>query len=246
MDTRRILVADASTEFCGALSDILGGVYDLRLCHDGIQAQTLLGSFAPDVLVLDLALPRLDGIAVMKTAISMPKRPAILVTARFLSAYVERTMDTLGVDYVMMKPCDMQAIADHVHDMANLQGTPVLPCPSPAASVANMLLNLNIPAKRRGFRCLEVAIELYEQDPGQSVTKVLYPEIAKRVGGNKVGVERAIRAAVHTAWARRDERMWRMYFPVGGEGMVPRPTNRSFIAALAERIRRQGSGRKQA
>ena len=85
MDTRKILVADASLEFCGALSDALGGAYELRICHDGLQTQSLLETFQPDVLVLDLTLPQLDGIAVLKMAVSAFHRPSILVTDKRFS-----------------------------------------------------------------------------------------------------------------------------------------------------------------
>lgn len=246
MDTRKILVADASLEFCGALSDLLGGAYELRICHDGLEAQSLLESFQPDVLILDLTLPQVDGIAVLKMAVSSIHRPAALVTARFLSPYIERSVEALGVDYLMAKPCDARAVADHVHDMANRGGNLSILRPDRTVTVATMLLNLNISTKRKGFRCLETAISLYEKHPGQSVTKVLYPEVAKQLGCSKDSVERAIRAAIHTAWTRRDEKIWRLYFPTGREGIVSRPTNTAFIATLVECMKRQCRDQMQA
>lgn len=239
MDTRKILVADASLEFCGALSDALGGAYELRICHDGLQTQSLLETFQPDVLVLDLTLPQLDGIAVLKMAVSAFHRPSILVTARFLSPYIERAVEALCVDYLMVKPCDIRAVADHIHDLAGRNGEVLFTRPDPAVTVANMLLNLNISTKRKGFRYLEEAIAMYEKEPGQSVTKVLYPAVAKQVGGSKDSVERAIRAAIHAAWGRRDEKIWRLYFTPARDGAVPRPTNTAFIATLVECLKRQ-------
>ena len=246
MDTRKILIADPSPEFCGALSDLLGGAYELRICHDGIRAQSLLESFQPDVLVLDLTLSGLDGVAVLKTAVSAPKRPATLVTTRFLSSYVEKIVETLGIDYLVLKPCDARAVTEHVHDLAGQGGRASFVAYDPEVTMANMLLNLNVPTKRKGFRCLEEALALYEQDPDQSVTKVLYPEVAKRVGGSKTSVERAIRGVIHSAWAHRDEKVWRLYFQPTRDGTVPRPTNRAFIATLVECLKRNNRNRMQA
>lgn len=244
MEIRRLLVADASAEFCDALAAVLGGTYELRICHDGLKAKTLLDSFQPDLLVLDLTLPGLDGIAVLRAAAAAPCRPSILVTTRFLSSYIESAVEALGVDYLMMKPCDLRALADHIHSLSDC-GTRVFVPAGPEVSVTNMLLALNVSTKRRGYRYLETAVTLFEQDPGQSVTKSLYPAVAKLCGCSRASVERAIRAAVHCAWERRDEKVWRLYFRPCRDGSVPRPTNTEFIATLAERLRQQSSRKVQ-
>lgn len=246
MDTRRLLLADASVEFCDAMAEMLGGAYELRICHDGMTARTLLDSFRPDLLVLDLTLPGLDGIAVLRTAAGAHHRPAIIVTTRFLSAYIEGAIESLGVDYLMMKPCDLRALGEHIHSLLETAGRTLQVPAGPEVSVANMLLTLNISTKRRGFRYLETAITLFEQDPGQSVTKVLYPAVAKLCGCSGVSVERAVRAAIHCAWECRDEKVWRLYFRPCRDGSVPRPTNTEFIAILAERLRQRHQIHNQA
>lgn len=246
MDTQKVLVADASLEFCGALSDLLGGAYEMRICHDGLEAEKLLQTFQPDVLVLDLTLPQVDGIAVLKMAVSAVRRPAILVTARFLSPYIEQAVNALSVDYLMAKPCDIRAVADHIHDLAGRGGSLSVRRFDPAVSMSNMLLNLNVSTKRKGFRCLETAVALYMKDPGQSVTKMLYPAVAKQVGGSKDSVERAIRSSIHAAWQQRDDKIWQLYFAPARNGSVPRPTNRVFIATLAECLKRNHQHQMQA
>lgn len=243
MDTRKLLVADPSQEFCDALTCMVGGAYELRICHDGLDARALLQSFQPDVLVMDLTLPGLDGISVLREMGSSPVRPAILVTTRFLSPYIEAAIAGAGVDYMMLKPCDMQALAEHIQDLTLRPAAPILP--ASRATVRDILLALNIPAKRRGFECLEAAITLYEQDPLQSVTKVLYPAVAKQCGGSGVSVERSIRGAIWYAWTNRDEKIWRMYFHACADGFVPRPTNMTFIASIAQCLRQQERDRAQ-
>lgn len=238
MEIRKLLVADASPSFCAALSETLGCMYELRVCHDGVQALGLLETFRPDILVTDLALPGLDGISLLRAAAAYPKCPVRLVTTRYNSPYIEGMIGQLGVDYVMMKPCDMQALAEHIHDLSQC-GSTVAAAPCRCTGVGNLLLSLSVPAGRKGYPYLVRIIELYQQDPGRSLTKDLYPTVGREFGTNRIAVERVIRSAIHTAWEQRDEPIWRRYFPVGCGGRVPRPTNRAFIATLAQALGRQ-------
>lgn len=238
MDTRKLLVADASAGFCAALADALGGAYELRFCHDGLQARSLLDGFQPDILVTDLALPGLDGISVLKAAACAPKRPVMLVTTRYTSPYIENAMEELAVDYVVMKPCDVRALVERIQDLSQCTGGTVS-LPNSCTASSSMLLALGVPVKRKGFACLETAIELIDRDPRQSVTKALYPAVAKIHGCSRESVERAIRGAIQAAWDHRDEKVWRLYFTLCREGHVPRPTNSTFITTLARRLRQQ-------
>lgn len=237
MEIRKLLVADASPSFCAALSEILGCMYELRICHDGLQALSLLHSFCPDILVTDLALPGLDGISLLRSAADCAKQPVRLVTTRFCSPYIEGMISQLGVDYMVMKPCDMRALAERIHDLSQCDSVarPV----SCRTSIGNLLLMLGVPAGRKGYPYLERIIELYGEDSGRSLTKELYPAVGRENRVSGASVERAVRSAVHTAWEQRDEAVWRLYFSAGRSGRVPRPTNRSFIATLAEVLGKQ-------
>lgn len=239
MDTRKLLIADPTAEVGGVLADLLGGTYTLRVCRNGIEARKLLDSFQPDVMVMDLALPGLDGVSLLKAAALKTPRPSILVTTLFLSPYIENAVRQIGADYLMMKPYDIHAMVERIHDLLECSPEEVFSPPSAGVTVANMLLALNVSTKSRAFQCLEMAIELYGEDPCQSVTKVLYPAVAKCCGGSSASVERAIRGAIHAAWERRDDAVWRVYFHPGRDGEVPRPTNTVFISQLAEHLRQQ-------
>lgn len=233
METRKLLVADASASFCAALTDALGGAYELRVCSDGLQARALLESFQPDILVTDLALPGLDGLSLLKAASFAPKRPKTLATTRYTSPYIERAIDEVGVDYLMMKPCDMYALVERIQDLSqSVCGS--IPLPVTRTATSNVLLALGISVKRKGYQYLDMGIGLFEKDPQQSMTKALYPAVAKRYRTSRESVERAIRSAIQSAWDNRDEKVWRLYFQPCRNGMVPRPTNKAFIATLAE------------
>ena len=238
MEIRKLLVADASPGFCAALSEMLGCMYELWICNDGAQALEALETFRPDILVTDLTLPGLDGISLLRAAAAYPKCPVRLVTTRYNSPYIEGMIGQLGVDYVMMKPCDIRALADRIHDLSQCGSTvPAVPCQH--TGIGNLLWSLGVCAGRKGYPYLTRIIELYQQDPARSLTKDLYPTVGREFGTSGIAVERVIRSAIHTAWEQRDELIWRLYFPVGCGGRVPRPTNRVFIATLAQALGKQ-------
>lgn len=239
MDTPKLLLADQSAAFCAAVADAMAGACDLQICHDGQQARALLKSFHPDVVVIDLTLPVLDGIAVLKDARNQGIRPMILVTTSFCSAFVENAVRELGVDYMVLKPCNASIVAERIRDMVCRGKDVVRTMPQKGNTVDNMLLSLSLSTKHAGFRFLEDAVVLYEQNSAQSVTKILYPEIGKRYNCSGYAVERAIRNAIQKGWENRDERAWRMYFNQYKNGQLVRPTNTVFIGTLADALRRQ-------
>ena len=239
MDIQKILVADPSETFCDALSEALGGRYTLRICHDGLEALSLLDVFVPNVLIMDLALPRLDGISLLKEASSRPERPQILLATSFFSPFVAEAIGSVGVDLAVMKPCDIPSLAERVHDMTRSVQAPVVRPIRRSPSASKMLRSLNVSTGRKGFGYLETCVELYAEAPSLSVTKELYPEVARRYDSNGVAVEHAIREAIQEAWGGRNEAVWRMYFHPCRDGTVLRPTNTQFISQLAERLRQQ-------
>lgn len=237
MKTKRVLIADASAAFSCALSERLAGAFELRVCTDGLRAREQLDAFCPDVLVVDLTLPGLDGMSVLKAAGAREKRPAMLALTRFSSPYIENALGDLGVDYLMYKPCDMTALTERIFDLSGSGAVEPLICTDTA--VRNVLTALGITVSRKGYVCVVDALELMRDDAGLSMTKELYPMIAKRQRCSAASVERAIRGAIEAAWLKRDERIWRMYFTPCREGFVPRPTNAAFLRTLAGRLSQQ-------
>lgn len=102
--------------------------------------------------------------------------------------------------------------------------------------VSGILLMLGVSPDCAGFEYLCKAICLYRREPTQLFTKELYPDIARKLGrqADARQIERSMRLAIHTAWAQRDEQIWRMFFPPGAEGTVSKPSNGYFIARLAK------------
>jgi two-component system response regulator (stage 0 sporulation protein A) len=197
----------------------------------------MVEDFQPDVLVMDLALPGLDGISLLRQISELPGRPRILVTTCFMSQYVESAIAGFGVDMVVLKPCKAEILVERIQDLTQGEEPRSMLSLQPCTSVSSMLMHLNIPSKRRGFKYLERGINLYLERPGQAVTKTLYPDIAAAYDTQSKAVERAIRQVIHESWAVRDDKVWRLYFQSGREGIIPRPTNAEFISTIAERYR---------
>ena len=237
MDKLKLLIADGTEDFRVALANMLRGAYQVRCCSDGIRARELLQEFSPDVLILDLMLPGFDGISLLRWAAEWEIRPMVLATSRFINDYVAEEMSRMGVGYLMLKPCDLSATVARVGDLGQRIRPVLVTAPEPANQVSNLLLALGIPTKLRGYAYLREAVLLIAENPSQSITKVLYPEVARRCGRAAMHVERGIRSAVAAAWSTRDENIWRLYFQPNASGNISRPTNAAFISRLADSIR---------
>lgn len=237
MEKRKLLIAEGTEEFRLALADVLRGSFQIRQCADGHQAQALIHSFRPDVIVLDLMLPGLDGISLLQWAVGAGQMPIVLATTRFVSNYVLESIDKLGVGYLMVKPCDVRATAARVCELSVRIHPPPVPVSDVRSQTANMLLLLGISPKLRGYAYLREALILKAEKPDQSITKELYPEVAKRCDCAPMHVERSVRSAIAAAWENRDDQMWRLYFTPDATGIIPRPTNGAFISRLADCLR---------
>ena len=119
----KVLIADSSEAFCGHLKNELQQLdgYDLvGTATDGEEAVRLLEQTKPDILVLDLMLAKRDGISVLRYANAMDKPPVGLVTSGFVTDYVAMTVSNLGVQYLMLKPCDMSALVERLEEPSRI------------------------------------------------------------------------------------------------------------------------------
>lgn len=239
MELLKLLIADECDEFRQALADTLGKSYLVRTCRSGTQALELLQSFRPEILVTDLMLSGLDGLTMLQQATEAGIRPKMLVTGCHFSPYVQAVLERLAVDYVMRKPCSLQALACRVDDLAAeaLPHPPV--CYDPEDQVTAILLQLGMPPHLDGFRFLLTAVPLYCHDTHQAITKELYASVAERHGKNAKQVERSIRSAINTAWKNGNQKAWAAYFTPAPDGQIIRPSNGRFIGRLACSLKAQ-------
>lgn len=237
MEKRKLLVAEGNGELRETLADLFRGSYQICCCADGYETQRQITRFQPDILVLDVMLPGIDGISLLQWTLEEGISLRVLLTTRLLSEYVMEAAGRLGVGYVMLKPYDLGALTARVEDLSHSLTREIPAFREPEDRVSALLLALGFQPKLRGFACLREAILFSARSEHVSVTKVLYPEIAKRFGCKGSHVERNIRSAIDAAWAGRDEAVWRMYFAADSHGNIPRPTNAAFISRLADGLR---------
>ena len=236
-----LLIADGSESYVAMLIGELGAQFEIRTCADGQEALELLPLYQPDILILNLMLPYVDGLTVLQKSTFRPS--LILATTMHMSAYVEQAVQTLDVDYTMIAPSP-EAVAERLQDLLN-QYTVVPEDADSHAIIAHHLHLLKVPTHLDGYRQLCLALPIFVGNPQQLLTKELYPAVAAICGGNVAQVERSIRSAINAAWCRRDEQLWRLYFKPGTDGVIPRPTNAAFISRLTDRLILSRDGMKQ-
>lgn len=228
---RKLLIADCNEDYRTALAAALSSQYQVLCCRSGTEALAMLYQEHPDIFVLDLMLPELDGLTLLERISANGVCPMVLAATPIFSDYVFSCAQRLGIEYLVRKPCAIEAIASRIQDLSRRLKAPE-PKTDPVSYVTNLLLALDISTKHNGFSYLRESILLMAKDPAQSVTKVLYPEVARLCGCNKENVERSIRTALDRAWEKRDGQMWQNYFPNAQQ----RPSNAVFISRLAEAL----------
>lgn len=232
----KLLIADTGEGFRQALSDQLRGTYRIRVCREGRETLDMLLDFKPDLVVLDMMLPGLDGISILQEAARCGLHPTVLAVTKYPSDYLVESAAKLQVAYMMVKPCDVKITAQRLQDLAEHIRQPVVVRPDPRTTISNTLLALGISTKLRGYAYLREAILEMMGNPGQSVTKELYPAVGKICDATPIQVERSIRSAIGKAWENRDEAMWRMYFRSSPAENLERPSNAVFISCIADRL----------
>ena len=247
MDKRTsVLIADNSEEFCSALCSVLqrSEVFQVvGVANDGEQAMHMITQFRPDVLVLDLMLAKRDGLSILKGLAGAEHRPAILATSGFVTDYVASAAAGLGVAYLMLKPCDMQALVERLEEIrgGDSRQNPVLRRPgqnSIEAMVTGIIHEIGVPAHIKGYQYLREAIiiAVNDMDVINAITKVLYPQVAKTFQTTPSRVERAIRHAIEVAWDRGDLDTLQRFFGYTVSNTKGKPTNSEFIALIADKL----------
>ena len=248
METRkRILVADANEEFRRIFTASLAEQADMELAGetgDGPEAVLLTESAAPDVVVMDLVLARMDGLEVLQKLAELPQRPRVLVLSGFVRGNVAELAAARGADYYMMKPCSLTTVTERIRQMANsgAEGQRTEDQDRNLEStVTSIIHEIGVPAHIKGYQYLResILIAVKDMEVINAVTKILYPEVAKRFGTTASRVERAIRHAIEVAWDRGDLETLQKYFGYTVSNAKGKPTNSEFIAMIADRLQLQ-------
>ena len=249
-----VIIADTAEEFCNQLTAALGrsgGFHILGTARDGEQTIAMVKERKPDVLVLDLMLPKQDGLSVLKAIAGMERKPVTLATSRFVTDYVASAAANLGVRYLMLKPCDLTALVERLEELRSSGKQPVqkhTDAPSIETMVTGIIHEIGVPAHIKGYQYLREAIIIAVEDMDviNAITKVLYPQVAKAFQTTPSRVERAIRHAIEVAWDRGDLDTLQRFFGYTVSNTKGKPTNSEFIALIADKLQLQLKSQKVA
>lgn len=248
----RVLVADDNKELASILKQYLQEQERMKVigvAYNGFEALTLIQELAPDIVILDMVMPYLDGMGVLERLAEkeISTRPKIVILSAFGQDSITRRAVELGADYYLVKPFDLETLAQRLRQMVNWDDS------SEEVSfyrnqrdemtredlVMSILQKIGISPSLKGYRYLSDAILTvsYKPEYSSGITKILYPEIAKKHSTTPSRVERAIRHAIQVAWTRGDTGYIEQRFGAIPGGGDRRPTNSEFIAFMADRIR---------
>ena len=259
-----VAIADDNRQTLNLLGEILekeDGIHVVGKADNGEDAYNMIVETNPDIVLMDVIMPRLDGISVMERVRNnsqMKGTPSFIMVTAASSQDVTEDAFRLGANYYIMKPFSRDVVLDKIRRVSRGRVRAaaagdhggvrrVQPYLDKAAymeqnletDVTQMLHEIGIPAHIKGYQYLRDAIIMSVQDAEMlsSVTKILYPTIAKRHQTTSSRVERAIRHAIEVAWSRGKMDTLNELFGYTVNGGKGKPTNSEFVALIADKIR---------
>ncbi len=268
-----VLIADDNREFGDILCEYLSNQEDIEvvgLARDGFEAVDLILQNTPDIAILDIIMPHLDGLGVLEKIASsnLEKKPLFIVLSAVGQDKITQRALSLGAEYYIVKPFDMDVLVSRIRQ---LKDNTYLPSASTSTSmnssisqhksdsfitekkpahinntsrsleveVTNVMHEIGVPAHIKGYQYLRDAIMMVVKDLDviNSITKLLYPSIAKEYNTTPSRVERAIRHAIEVAWSRGQVEAIDALFGYTVNIGKGKPTNSEFIAMIADKLR---------
>lgn len=234
----RIMICDDNEEFMTSAKAHFATSDKFELCDtatNGKDALEKIDSVHPDVLLLDLVMPTLDGFSVLER-VNKGNMKIIVVSALSQDAFISKAM-SLGADFYMMKPISYSVLDERIIEAVNTK-RPSARNRSMDEKISNIFITVGIPAHIKGYQYLREAIKMTIDSPEiiNSITKRLYPEVAEHFGTSPSKVERAIRHAIEVAWNRGKIENINTIFGVRVYNHNEKPTNGEFIALVADKM----------
>jgi two-component system response regulator (stage 0 sporulation protein A) len=254
----QVVIADDNREFGDILNEYLSNQADIEvvgIARDGIEACDIIKSKLPDIAILDIIMPHLDGLGVLERVNSMDisKKPLFIVLSAVGQDKITQRALALGAEYYVVKPFDMEVLVSRIRQLKNVTQSNIIKSaysgedlsrsvPKPMnieAEVTNIMHEIGVPAHIKGYQYLRDAIMMVVEDLEiiNSITKQLYPSIAKEYNTTPSRVERAIRHAIEVAWSRGQIDTIDSLFGYTINIGKGKPTNSEFIAMVADKLR---------
>ena len=248
----KILLADDSTEFGQRCAGVLRSYgMDVHMSNkDGRRVLADIKDMNPDVTIMDVFMPKLDALGVLDQVdtLELKEKPLFMIMSSFDSPRLEQETLQAGASYYFIKPFDLDILSERIlqftgykNEAATIRpiGIGAAPAPDLEIMVTEIIHQIGVPAHIKGYHYLREAILLTikNQEIINSVTKQLYPSIAKSYGTTSSRVERAIRHAIEVAWDRGNVDTLNSYFGYTIHNGRGKPTNSEFIAMIADKLR---------
>lgn len=253
MSKIKVCMVDDNQELIRVMEEYFETQQDIDIvgiAHNGRNCLEMLAETSPDVIILDIIMPHMDGLAVLTEMknLELKKRPHVIMLTAFGQEDVMKKAADLGASYFILKPFDLEYLADQVRQVF---GKPIIERKTAKhpdhkqrkfdleASITNIIHEVGVPAHIKGYMYLREAITMifHNVELLGSITKVLYPEIAKTFNTTPSRVERAIRHAIEVAWSRGNIDSISELFGYTVSSSRAKPTNSEFIAMVADHLR---------
>lgn len=260
-----ILIADDNAEFAKTLKSYIEKAEDMEVvgqAKDGNEAVKMIGDLQPDIALLDVIMPHLDGLGVLEKTLELniTKKPTcIMLSAVGQDKITQRALE-LGANYYVVKPFDINLLIKRIREIKNYKvsqfrtGTQMREIKAPyieirddrrnekenlEALVTNVIHEVGVPAHIKGYQYLREAIMMVVNDIDviNQITKQLYPDIARKYNTTPSRVERAIRHAIEVAWGRGQTDVVESIFGYTVSASKGKPTNSEFIAMISDKLR---------
>ena len=260
-----VLIADDNEEFSKILVIYIinkGDMEIIGMTKDGLEALDAIREKTPDVAILDVIMPHLDGLGVLEklnnSSIYRKKPICIMLSAVGQDKITAKSLE-LGAEYYMVKPFDIELLIQRIREIKNFVPSATnnfikreMTIKEPyvnvnntksedqlEAMVTNVIHGVGVPAHIKGYQYLREAIIIVVNDIDtiNQITKTLYPQIAHKFGTTPSRVERAIRHAIEVAWGRGEVKLMENIFGYTVSAAKGKPTNSEFIAMIADKLR---------
>lgn len=249
----KILISDDDNEFFSQLSTALGkyGFEAVIVPKNGTLVLEAIVKHQPAVVLMDHFMSHVDAVGVMKQAaqLGLPRLPRFMIMTSYDSPTFQRDVLSAGASYYFLKPFDLGVMAERVAQLTGQSSTDYRKLAEHSLfsdaeleiQVTDIIHKIGVPAHIKGYHYLRESIILAVKDSEiiNSVTKQLYPTVAKRFNTTSSRVERAIRHAIEVAWDRGDVEVLNSYFGYTIHNSRGKPTNSEFIAMIADKLRLQ-------
>jgi len=262
-----VMLADDNREFTNLLSEFISEQPDMEVIGVAYNGDEVLQYIerdqkVPDVLILDIIMPHLDGLGVLERLrmLDLQPQPQIIMLTAFGQENITQKAVQLGASYYILKPFDMEALVNRIRQLAgsstgasysSANKANVIPLNKGKnldANITSIIHEIGVPAHIKGYQYLREAITMVYNNIEilGAITKTLYPDIAEKFKTTPSRVERAIRHAIEVAWTRGNIDSISHLFGYTVNISKSKPTNSEFIAMVADKLRiehRVASGR---